>query len=87
VDRLFSDTSLAELYDAFCPREQRDDFRFYFPLVMSAHAVLDVGSGTGALLHWAREAGGYAGSTLRSECSSRRGSGRTSNGFWATCVQ
>jgi SAM-dependent methyltransferase len=56
-DRLFSDALLAALYDAFCGREERADFRFYLPLIMSADAVLDVGCGTGALLHWAREAG------------------------------
>jgi SAM-dependent methyltransferase len=57
VDHLFSDADLAVLYDAFCPREQRDDFNFYMPIVLSAEAVLDVGCGTGALLHEAREAG------------------------------
>jgi SAM-dependent methyltransferase len=55
VDRLFSDASLAALYDAFC--EGRPDFAFYLPLVMSSKSVLDVGCGTGALLHAAREAG------------------------------
>ncbi len=55
VDRLFSDASLAALYDALC--EGRGDFDFYLPLVMSAGAVLDVGCGTGALLHRARESG------------------------------
>ena len=57
VDRLFSDAGLAELYDLFCPFEARGDFAFYLPLVMSAQAVLDVGCGTGALLHRARQVG------------------------------
>ena len=55
VDRLFSDVDLAALYDAFC--EGRPDFRFYLPLVMSSKSVLDVGCGTGAVLHAARESG------------------------------
>jgi SAM-dependent methyltransferase len=57
VDRQFSDGRLASLYDLFCPSERRGDFSFYLPLVMSADAALDVGCGTGALLHWARESG------------------------------
>lgn len=55
VDHLFSDASLAALYDAFCVG--RPDFDFYLPLVMSSESVLDVGCGTGALLHAAREEG------------------------------
>jgi ubiquinone/menaquinone biosynthesis C-methylase UbiE len=55
VDRLFSDARLAALYDAFCAG--RPDFAFYLPPVMSSRSVLDVGCGTGALLHLARKAG------------------------------
>lgn len=56
-DRLFADSSLAALYDLFSPWERRGDFTFYLPLVISAEAVLDVGCGTGALLHRARDDG------------------------------
>lgn len=57
VDYAFSDADLAEVYDALHPGHLREDLRFYLPLVMEANAVLDVGCGTGALLHLAREAG------------------------------
>jgi SAM-dependent methyltransferase len=57
VDRLFAEPVLAVLYDDFCALSSRDDFTFYLPLVMSAASVLDVGCGTGALLHRARERG------------------------------
>ena len=57
VDRLFSDASLAALYDRLCPREERCDFDFYMPFIMSAQSVLDVGCGTGTMLHEARQLG------------------------------
>lgn len=57
VDRQFVEIGLAHLYDVFHPWERRDDLAFYLPLVMSAEAVLDVGCGTGTLLHRARHAG------------------------------
>jgi len=55
ADRLFADAHLAALYDLFC--EGRKDFDFYMTWIMEARSVLDVGCGTGALLHSAREAG------------------------------
>ncbi|SFC68109.1 class I SAM-dependent DNA methyltransferase [Streptomyces aidingensis] len=57
VDKQFSELRLAALYDLFAPAERRRDFAFYLPLLMSAGSVLDVGCGTGALLHRARAAG------------------------------
>ena len=51
----YSDDEAAALYDVLNPWGPSDDF--YLGLVMSAASALDVGCGTGALLHRARKAG------------------------------
>jgi SAM-dependent methyltransferase len=56
-DRFFTDSYLAGIYDAWHSREERKDFDFYLPRIREAKAVLDVGCGTGSLLHEARDAG------------------------------
>ena len=56
-DHAFADHELAALYDGLNPRDSTGDFAFYLPMIMAADAVLDVGCGTGSLLHRARESG------------------------------
>ena len=52
---MYSDDDVAALYDVLNGWGPGDDF--YLALVMDARSVLDVGCGTGALLHRARQAG------------------------------
>lgn len=56
---MFSDADAAALYDLLNPWDgaRFASDAFYDDLVMSADAVLDVGCGTGAMLHHARDAG------------------------------
>ena len=42
ADLLFEDPELAALYDPLCPRDERGDYGFYLPMILSAGSVLDV---------------------------------------------
>lgn len=57
IDEHYTDPDLAALYDTLCSNDEREDFRFYLPMILKASSVLDVGCGTGALLKAARRAG------------------------------
>ncbi|GAA0979452.1 class I SAM-dependent methyltransferase [Nocardiopsis tropica] len=52
---MYSDADAAALYDVLNPWDPSDDF--YLSHVMASASVLDVGCGTGTLLHRARENG------------------------------
>ncbi len=52
---MYSDEEAAALYDLLNPWGPSDDF--YLALVLDARSVLDVGCGTGSLLHRARQVG------------------------------
>ncbi|WP_327089287.1 class I SAM-dependent methyltransferase [Nonomuraea sp. NBC_01738] len=52
---MFSDDDVAALYDRLCPWGGND--RIYDELVMAADTVLDVGCGTGLMLHHALDQG------------------------------
>ncbi len=51
----YTDAEVAELYNALYPWGPSD--AFYLPLVLASASVLDVGCGTGTMLHLARSDG------------------------------
>ena len=55
VENPYDDARVAELYDVLNSWGRSDDF--YFPFILAAGAVLDVGCGTGSMLRWARDQG------------------------------
>lgn len=55
---MFSDAEVAHLYDVMSPWDPaRSEVAFCTELVMAADAILDVGCGTGSMLHHARDLG------------------------------
>ncbi len=56
-DPLFIEPRFTELYDSQSEWERRREYSFYMDLVMSAENILDVGCGTGELLHIIRDVG------------------------------
>ncbi len=56
---MYADADAAALYDLLCPwdPQRHPADRFYDEMVMAAGSVLDVGCGTGTMLHRARERG------------------------------
>src|SRR5215469_11405537 len=56
---MFTDDDVAALYDVMNPWDPASpgDAGFYTEMVMAAGSVLDIGCGTGLMLHWAREHG------------------------------
>jgi len=54
---MYSDADAAVLYDLLNPWGPSDDF--YLSFVMGAPSVLDIGCGTGMLLHRARKSGHF----------------------------
>lgn len=56
---MFTDEDVAALYDVMNPWDPaaRGDASFYSEMVMAAGSVLDIGCGTGSMLHCAREHG------------------------------
>ena len=78
---MYSDADAAALYDHLNPWGPSDDL--YLSYVMAARSVLDVGCGTGMLLHRARELGtpgGCAGWTRTGRRWRGPGGGVTSSG-------